>query len=327
MTRATLANQEVIRARDVRIGDTVLVRRAGDVIPFVAGVLDAAARTGAEQEIVPPEHVPVVRAAADRAGQQPRALLHERHLPGADRPAADPLGLARRGRHRRDRAEVDRAPQRGGQARQAVRLLRAHPRGAARVRRHRRRLRRPHDRVDRAPPSRSACAARSSASPSRWPRRARRRGCAGPGSAASRRSRTPARSAAGGRGHRPEGRREPRRAPQPGDDAGRAGPPARARRRPRRPRRGPAAEGGGRRAARGHDGRDHRLDRRPALGREGPAPRVPAPVRAGGRHDGLLRLGLHRPADHGRRRRRRARSPRPRSSASRSRARTRSGRC
>jgi NAD-dependent DNA ligase len=31
-----------------RIGDTVLVRRAGDVIPFVAGVLDASTRTGAE---------------------------------------------------------------------------------------------------------------------------------------------------------------------------------------------------------------------------------------------------------------------------------------
>jgi DNA ligase (NAD+) len=44
--RATLANQEVIRARDVRIGDTVLVRRAGDVIPFVAGPLDASKRTG-----------------------------------------------------------------------------------------------------------------------------------------------------------------------------------------------------------------------------------------------------------------------------------------
>ena len=58
VTRATLANQEVIRARDVRIGDTVLVRRAGDVIPFVAGVLDAAARTGDEQEIVPPESCP-----------------------------------------------------------------------------------------------------------------------------------------------------------------------------------------------------------------------------------------------------------------------------
>src|SRR5215216_3069304 len=58
VTRATLANQEVIRARDVRIGDTVLVRRAGDVIPFVAGVLDAAKRTGAEREIVPPSTCP-----------------------------------------------------------------------------------------------------------------------------------------------------------------------------------------------------------------------------------------------------------------------------
>jgi DNA ligase (NAD+) len=58
VTRATLANQEVIRARDVRIGDTVLVRRAGDVIPFVAGVLDAAKRTGKEQEIVPPSWCP-----------------------------------------------------------------------------------------------------------------------------------------------------------------------------------------------------------------------------------------------------------------------------
>ncbi len=58
VTRATLANQEVIRARDVRIGDTVLVRRAGDVIPFVAGVLDASKRTGEEREIVPPETCP-----------------------------------------------------------------------------------------------------------------------------------------------------------------------------------------------------------------------------------------------------------------------------
>ena len=58
VTRATLANQEVIRARDVRIGDTVLVRRAGDVIPFVAGVLDASKRTGSEREIVPPAECP-----------------------------------------------------------------------------------------------------------------------------------------------------------------------------------------------------------------------------------------------------------------------------
>jgi DNA ligase (NAD+) len=58
VTRATLANQEVIRARGIKIGDTVLVRRAGDVIPFVAGVLDAANRTGSEREIVPPSTCP-----------------------------------------------------------------------------------------------------------------------------------------------------------------------------------------------------------------------------------------------------------------------------
>ncbi|MBB5801453.1 DNA ligase (NAD+) [Saccharothrix ecbatanensis] len=58
VTRATLANQEVIRARGIMIGDTVLVRRAGDVIPFVAGVLDESKRTGAEREIVPPDACP-----------------------------------------------------------------------------------------------------------------------------------------------------------------------------------------------------------------------------------------------------------------------------
>ncbi len=58
VTRATLANQEVIRARGIKIGDTVLVRRAGDVIPFVAGVLDASKRTGEERDIAPPTECP-----------------------------------------------------------------------------------------------------------------------------------------------------------------------------------------------------------------------------------------------------------------------------
>ena len=126
VTRATLANQEVIRAREIRIGDTVLVRRAGDVIPFVAGVLDASKRTGAEREIVAADRVPELRRAADRAGQQPRAVLHERRLPGADGAAPDPLGLARRGGHRGRRPGVDRAPRRRRPAREPVRLLRAH---------------------------------------------------------------------------------------------------------------------------------------------------------------------------------------------------------
>lgn len=37
VSSATLANQEVLRARGVRIGMRVMVRRAGDVIPFVSG--------------------------------------------------------------------------------------------------------------------------------------------------------------------------------------------------------------------------------------------------------------------------------------------------
>ncbi|MFF0614063.1 NAD-dependent DNA ligase LigA [Nocardia tengchongensis] len=68
VTKATLANQEVIRARDIKIGDTVLVRRAGDVIPFVAGVLDAAARTGAELDIVAPTTCPSCKQPVTEQG-------------------------------------------------------------------------------------------------------------------------------------------------------------------------------------------------------------------------------------------------------------------
>jgi DNA ligase (NAD+) len=68
VTKATLANQEVIRARDIKVGDTVLVRRAGDVIPFVAGVLDASKRTGEEREIVPPTACPSCEQSVTEQG-------------------------------------------------------------------------------------------------------------------------------------------------------------------------------------------------------------------------------------------------------------------
>jgi len=109
VTRATLANQEVIRARDVRIGDTVLVRRAGDVIPFVAGVLDASARTGAEREIVPPSECPSCGQPLTEQGnsrelfctnvacpaQTVRRLIHWASRAAADIEAVGPVWIER----------------------------------------------------------------------------------------------------------------------------------------------------------------------------------------------------------------------------------------
>jgi DNA ligase (NAD+) len=109
VTRATLANQEVIRARDVRIGDTVLVRRAGDVIPFVAGVLDASRRTGAEREIVPPAQCPscaepLVEQGTGRElyctnvacpAQTVRRLIHWASRAAADIEAIGPVWIER----------------------------------------------------------------------------------------------------------------------------------------------------------------------------------------------------------------------------------------
>ena len=55
--RATLHNQDEILRKDLRIGDTVLVQRAGDVIPeVVKAMVDQ--RTGAERQIVFPELCP-----------------------------------------------------------------------------------------------------------------------------------------------------------------------------------------------------------------------------------------------------------------------------
>ncbi len=54
---ATLHNADEVRRKDVRIGDTVVVRRAGDVIPEVVGPV-AALRDGTEREFVMPTHCP-----------------------------------------------------------------------------------------------------------------------------------------------------------------------------------------------------------------------------------------------------------------------------
>ncbi len=55
--RASLHNEDLIREKDIKIGDTVVVKKAGDIIPEVVNVL-AAQRTGEEQDFYMPTHCP-----------------------------------------------------------------------------------------------------------------------------------------------------------------------------------------------------------------------------------------------------------------------------
>ena len=65
VTNATLHNEDEIRRKDVRIGDTVIVRRAGDVIPEVVGaVLEK--RPADAREFVMPTACPVCGSAIER---------------------------------------------------------------------------------------------------------------------------------------------------------------------------------------------------------------------------------------------------------------------
>lgn len=65
VTNATLHNEDEIRRKDVRIGDTVIVRRAGDVIPeIVAPVLDL--RPDNTEPYVFPTHCPVCDSTIER---------------------------------------------------------------------------------------------------------------------------------------------------------------------------------------------------------------------------------------------------------------------
>lgn len=72
VSNATLHNMDEIQRKDIRIGDTVIVRRAGDVIPEVAKVV-LSQRVQQAQKIQAPTHCPSCGAVA--AQEQTQAVL------------------------------------------------------------------------------------------------------------------------------------------------------------------------------------------------------------------------------------------------------------
>ncbi len=65
VTNATLHNEDEVRRKDVRVGDTVIVRRAGDVIPEVVAVVPER-RPILAPEFVMPKACPVCASAIER---------------------------------------------------------------------------------------------------------------------------------------------------------------------------------------------------------------------------------------------------------------------
>lgn len=55
--RASLHNEDLIREKDIKIGDTVVIKKAGDIIPEVVNVV-VERRTGEEKDFAMPTHCP-----------------------------------------------------------------------------------------------------------------------------------------------------------------------------------------------------------------------------------------------------------------------------
>ncbi|MBE6988543.1 MAG: NAD-dependent DNA ligase LigA [Ruminococcaceae bacterium] len=102
VSRATLHNLDFIREKDIRIGDTIIVRKAGDIIPEVVRV-DKTKRTGAEIIFNMPTHCPVCgaevrvdeeQAAIKCTGAECPAQLSRKLTHFASRGAMDIEGLS-----------------------------------------------------------------------------------------------------------------------------------------------------------------------------------------------------------------------------------------
>lgn len=101
VARATLHNEDIIRSKDIRIGDTVVVEKGGDIIPEVVKVITDR-RTGNEREFRMPTTCPecgsdVIRAegevASRCAGEACPAQIREGIIFFASRNAMDIEGM------------------------------------------------------------------------------------------------------------------------------------------------------------------------------------------------------------------------------------------
>ncbi len=99
VARATLHNLDEVRRKDLRIGDWIVLQKAGDVIPEVVRSMPER-RTGAERDFEMPATCPVCGTAdRPRRGRGP-PLLPQPDVPGAPGPGVRPFRRPRRDGHR-----------------------------------------------------------------------------------------------------------------------------------------------------------------------------------------------------------------------------------
>src|SRR5262249_22592454 len=80
VSRATLHNEDEIKRKDVRIGDTVVVQRAGEVIPEVVEVVTSE-RKGNEHEFEMPRNCPSCHAEVVRPESEAVTRCPNPHCP------------------------------------------------------------------------------------------------------------------------------------------------------------------------------------------------------------------------------------------------------